>query len=53
MKTYTLAQILSAWTAAYGEDMNVEYPAFIQRLSEEDREEKDEKTLGRSDSNGS
>ena len=35
MKKYTLAQILSAWTAAYGEDMNSEYPGFIQRLSEE------------------
>ena len=48
-----MSQIWNAWFAAYGENMNVEYPAFIQRLSEEDREEKDEKTLGRSDSNGS
>jgi len=35
---YTLAQILSAWTAAYGEDMNEEYPGFIQRLSEENEQ---------------
>ena len=35
MSKYTLAQILEAWTAAYGEDMQVEYPGFIQRLSEE------------------
>ena len=35
MKTYTLAQILAAWAAAYGEDMDEEYPGFIQRLSEE------------------
>jgi len=35
MNKYTLAQILSAWTAAYGEDMQEEYPGFIQRLSEE------------------
>ncbi len=35
MKKYTLAQILEAWEAAYGEDMTQEYPGFIQRLSEE------------------
>ena len=35
MKKYTLAQILEAWNAAYGEDMTQEYPGFIQRLSEE------------------
>ena len=35
---YTLAQILAAWTASYGEDMNEEYPGFIQRLSEEKNE---------------
>ena len=35
MKTYTLAQILDAWAAAYGEDMQGEYPGFIQRLQEE------------------
>ena len=35
MKKYTLAQILEAWAAAYGEDMTQEYPGFIQRLSEE------------------
>ena len=37
-KKYTLAQILEAWTAAYGEDMHAEYPGFIQRLSEEETE---------------
>ena len=35
MSKYTLTQILEAWTAAYGEDMMIEYPGFIQRLSEE------------------
>jgi len=35
MKKYNLAQIISAWAAAYGEDMHEEYPGFIQRLSEE------------------
>ena len=35
MSKYTLAQILDAWDAAYGEDMHEEYPGFIQRLSEE------------------
>jgi len=39
MSKYTLAQILEAWAAAYGEDMNKEYPGFIQRLSEEKDEE--------------
>ena len=34
-KKYTIAQILDAWDAAYGEDMMIEYPGFIQRLSEE------------------
>jgi len=32
---YTIAQILAAWNAAFGEDMMTEYPGFIQRLSEE------------------
>ncbi len=32
---YSMAQILAAWEAAYGEDMRIEYPGFIQRLSEE------------------
>ena len=36
MPKFTLAQILAAWTAAYGEDMNEEYPGFIQSLSEEE-----------------
>jgi len=35
MKKYTIAQILAAWEDAFGEDMNEEYPGFIQRLSEE------------------
>jgi hypothetical protein len=35
MEKYTLAQILAAWAAAYGEEMQDEYPGFIQRLSEE------------------
>ena len=38
MQKYTLAQILEAWTAAYGEDMHEEYPGFIQRLQEEKNE---------------
>ena len=38
MSKYTLAQILEAWTAAYGEDMQEEYPGFIQRLQEEKNE---------------
>ena len=37
MHKYTLAQILAAWDAAYGEDMNEEYPGFIQRLYEENK----------------
>jgi len=45
MKRYTLAQILSAWDAAYGEDMQEEYPGFIQRLSEETDKETDVKNL--------
>ena len=36
MNKYTIAQILAAWDAAYGEDMTTEYPGFIQRLTEED-----------------
>ena len=35
MTKYTIAQILTAWDAAFGEDMMTEYPGFIQRLSEE------------------
>ena len=38
MTKYTLSQILAAWTAAYGEDMNEEYSGFIQKLSEEENE---------------
>ena len=39
MNKYTIAQILEAWEAAYGEDMTQEYPGFIQRLSEENASE--------------
>jgi len=45
MNKYTLAQILEAWDAAYGEDMHEEYPGFIQRLSEETDKETDIKNL--------
>ena len=45
MSKYTLAQILEAWEAAYGEDMHEEYPGFIQRLSEETDKETDIKNL--------
>ena len=45
MNKYTLAQILEAWDAAYGEDMTIEYPGFIQRLSEETDKETDIKNL--------
>ena len=34
-KKYTIAQILVAWDAVYGEDMTQEYSGFIQKLSEE------------------
>ena len=46
MEKYTIAQILAAWEAAYGEDMNEEYPGFIQRLSEENNEQKTRSTNG-------
>ena len=39
MTKYTIAQILAAWEAAYGEDMTTEYPGFMQRLKEEDEQE--------------
>ena len=35
MTKYNLAEILAAWEAAFGEDMMMEYPGFIQRLTEE------------------
>ena len=38
MSKYTIAQILAAWEAAYGEDMTTEYPGFMQRLTEEDEQ---------------
>ena len=40
MTKYTIAQILAAWDAAFGEDMMTEYPGFIQRLTEEQSEKK-------------
>ena len=40
MTKYTVAQILAAWDAAFGEDMMTEYPGFIQRLTEEQSEKK-------------
>ena len=40
MEKYTLAEIIEAWAAAYGEDMNEEYPGFIQKLSKEKNETK-------------
>ena len=45
MSKYTLAQILDAWEASYGEDMMEEYRGFIQRLSEETDKETDIKNL--------
>ena len=39
MNKYTLEQIIEAWNAAYGEDLDEEYPGFILTL----QEEKDEK----------
>ena len=41
MTKYTIAQILAAWEAAYGEDMTQEYSGFIQRLTEEEKIEED------------
>jgi len=35
MNKYTTTQIMEAWEAAYGEDMQAEYPGFFQRLQEE------------------
>ena len=35
MTKYTIAQIQAAWEAAFGEDIIMEYPGFIQRLTEE------------------
>ena len=40
MEKYTLAEIIEAWAAAYGEDMNEEYSGFIQKLSKEKNETK-------------
>jgi hypothetical protein len=38
-KKYTIAQILAAWDAAFGEDMMTEYPGFIQRLTESQKQQ--------------
>ena len=40
MSGYKMSEILDAWESAYGEDMFIEYPAFIQRLIEEKSKEK-------------
>ena len=32
---YTITEIISVWAAVYGEDMMIEYPGFIERLTEE------------------
>ena len=40
MSEYKMSEILDAWESAYGEDMFIEYPAFIQRLTEEKLKEK-------------
>ena len=34
MTKYTIAEILTAWEGVFGEDMMTEYPGFIQRLTE-------------------
>ena len=40
MSKYTLEQILKAWTTVYGENMEEEYSGFIQKLKEEEKNEK-------------
>ena len=45
MTKYTLAQILEAWDAAYGEDMQEEYSGFIEKLRGETNKETDIKNL--------
>ena len=47
MSKYNLAQILDAWEAAYGEDMMIEYPGFIQRLTEEEKKEDEQSCWAR------
>jgi len=42
MNKYNLAQILAAWKASYDEDMEKEYPGFIQKLTS-NRKDTDEK----------
>ena len=43
MKKFSLGQIFQAWEEAYGEDIQTEYPGFIQRLSENSRPIKENK----------
>ena len=40
MSKYTLEQLLKAWTTVYGENMEEEYSGFIQKLKEEEKNEK-------------
>ena len=40
MSKYTLEQILKAWNTVYGENMQEEYSGFIQKLKEEEKNEK-------------
>ena len=40
MKKYSLAQILEAWEEAFDEDMFIEYPSFIQKLTEQNSKER-------------
>jgi hypothetical protein len=40
MNKYTIAQIMKAWDAAYGEDMQAEYSGFLQKLQEENESKK-------------
>ena len=40
MSKYTLEQILKAWTTVYGENMEEEDSGFIQKLKEEEKNEK-------------
>ena len=40
MSKYTLEQILKAWNTVYDENMQEEYSGFIQKLKEEEKNEK-------------
>ena len=48
MKKYNLAEILKAWEEAFGEDMFIEYPGFIQRLTEQNSKERWEENENKS-----